>query len=88
MTRKDFVPKANGAAVKQAKGQPTKPDTAITDTQLLQYGDGHMVDGQNLTEVQTFQRYVTEKNTAPESKAVLLDYYRQRAQVPATIASQ
>jgi hypothetical protein len=44
-----------------------------------------MVDGQNLTEVQTFQRYMAEKKAAPESKAVLLDYYRQQVQ---TVASQ
>jgi len=43
----------------------------------LQYGNGTLVDGKNLTEVQTFQRYIVEKETAPESKTVLLDYYRQ-----------
>lgn len=87
VTRKDPMPKANGAAVKQANGQPKKPDTAVTDTQLLKYGDGTMVDGQNLTEVQTFQRYKAEKKAKPESKAVLLDYYRQRDQAPAAIVS-
>jgi hypothetical protein len=91
VTRKD-VPKAISAnapaTMKRTTSQPEKPETAVDDNQLLKYGDGHMVDGQNLTEVQTFQRYVTEKNTAPESKAVLLDYYRQRAQVPATVANQ
>jgi hypothetical protein len=82
--------------VKQANGQLEKPGTAVTsvtssmglDTQPLKYGNGSVVDANNLTEVQTFQRYVTEKKAAPESKAVLLDYYRQRAQVPATVASQ
>ncbi len=89
VTRKDPVPKANGAAVKQGNSQPQKPGTArterrprsqaevaVADAQLLQYGDGTMVDGQNLTEVQTFQRYKAEKKVVPGSKAVLLDYYR------------
>ena len=112
VTRKDPIPKANGAATKQpndqavkpaapASGQPQKPGTArterrprsqaevaVADTQLLKYGDGSMVNGQNLTEVQTFQRYKAEKKAAPESKAVLLDYYRQQAQAPASVASQ
>ena len=94
----------NDQAVKPAppaSGQPQKPGTArterrprsqaevaVADTQLLKYGDGSMVDGQNLTEVQTFQRYKAEKKAAPESKAVLLDYYRQQAQAPASVASQ
>jgi len=47
-----------------------------------------MVDGKNLTEVQIFQRYVVEKKTAPESKTVLLDYYRQREKLPEYSASQ
>ncbi|HRQ42218.1 MAG TPA: hypothetical protein PLD25_30225 [Chloroflexota bacterium] len=104
ITRKDPIPKANGAATKQpngqamkpapptsdqpakasptVNGQPAKPDTTVATEQPLKYGDGHMVDGQNLTEVQTFQRYKAEKKTTPESKAVLLDYYRHRTQVP------
>jgi hypothetical protein len=45
-----------------------------------------MVDGQNLTEVQTFQQYAAEKKAVPKSKAVLLDYYRQRVQAPASAA--
>jgi hypothetical protein len=45
-----------------------------------------MVDGQNLTEVQTFQQYAAEKKATPESKAILLDYFRQRVQTPATAA--
>jgi hypothetical protein len=73
-----------------AKSKSEEPDTPSTgpldrvelaetaDTRLLQYGDGKMVDGKNLTEVQTFQQYKAEKKTVPESKAVLLDYYRQR----------
>jgi hypothetical protein len=93
VTRKD----PNGAATRQAHGravklaplassQPAKTDTTASDDQLLKYGDGLTVDGTNLTEAQTFRQYVAEKKTAPESKAVLLDYYRQRAQVPAGVA--
>ncbi|HRQ42628.1 MAG TPA: hypothetical protein PLD25_32345 [Chloroflexota bacterium] len=79
------------------KRQPAKPDTARAEylderfaevtgatEQPLKYGDGHMVDGGNLTEVQTFQRYIVEKKAAPESKKVLLDYYRQ---APANIVN-
>jgi hypothetical protein len=97
VTRKDPIPKANGAATRQAhdravklaplaSSQPAKTDTTASDDQLLKYGDGLTVDGTNLTEAQTFRQYVAEKRTVPESKAVLLDYYRQRAQVPAGVA--
>lgn len=84
-------------------GQPAKPDTARAEyldepgtgfaegagatEQPLNYGDGHMVDRGNLTEVQTFQRYMAERKAAPESKRVLLDYYRQRVQAPASVAN-
>jgi hypothetical protein len=115
VTRKDPIPKANGAATKRPNGQAVKPapstndqpvktgtarteyldklgtgfaEVAVANTQLLKYGDGTMVDGQNLTEVQTFQRYKAEKKAVPESKAVLLGYYRQQAQAPASVASQ
>lgn len=82
-----------------AKSKAAKPDTPsnqppgrvelaeAADTRLLQYGDGKMVDGKNLTEVQTFRQYTAEKKAAPESKAVLLDYYRQRVQAPASAVS-
>jgi hypothetical protein len=81
------------------KVEAAKPDTTSTkrpnraklavvaDTRPLQYGDGKMVDGTNLTEVQTFQQYTAEKKAVPKSKAVLLDYYRQRVQAPAGSAS-
>jgi hypothetical protein len=32
--------------------------------------------------------YRAEKKAAPESKTVLLNYYRQQVQVPTTVASQ
>jgi len=74
VTRKDVV-KTNGVAAKSAHGKSEAK-------RPFQYGDGALVDGKNLTEVQAFQRYQTEKQSAPESKTVLLDYYRQRIQVP------
>jgi hypothetical protein len=46
-------------------------DSARVRHRLLFY------DGQILTEVQTFQRYMAEKKAAPKSKAVLLDDYRR-----------
>ncbi|MCZ7672321.1 MAG: hypothetical protein M5U34_36970 [Chloroflexi bacterium] len=70
VTRKDIV-KANGAATTPANGNPAAP-------QPLQYGNGSLVDGKNITEVQTFQRYKAEKQAAPTSKADLLDFYQQR----------
>lgn len=100
VTRKDPIPKAISAnapaVVKQGNSQPAKPDSVATsvtrstglDAQSLKYGDGSAIDANNLTEVQTFRRYMAEKKAAPKSKAVLLDYYRQRVQVPATVASQ
>lgn len=78
VTRKDIV-KANGAAANSTNGKSG-------DNRPMQYGSGEMVDRKNLTEVQTFQRYVVEKKTAPESKTVLLDYYRHRIQSSASIA--
>ncbi|MCA9946543.1 MAG: hypothetical protein KC449_23845, partial [Anaerolineales bacterium] len=79
VTRKDVV-KPNGVAA-----NPTNGKSGDKDKQPMQYGSGEMVDGKNLTEVQTFQRYVVEKKTAPESKTSLLDYYRQRVQVPVNV---
>lgn len=76
--RKDVV-KTNGAAAKPANGNPAAK-------QPLQYGNGALVDGKNITEVQTFQRYKAEKQTAPASKVDLQYYYRERMQAPAGIA--
>lgn len=58
---------------------PTNGSTAVK--QALQYGNGALVDGKNLAEVQAYQRYLAEKQAAPTSKAVLLAYFRQRMQV-------
>lgn len=103
VTRKDPVPNANGTATRRANGQPQKPGTAVAEypgkpgkgfaegagamEQPLKYGDGHMVDRRNVTEVQTFQRYIVEQKATPESKKMLLDYYRQRVQAPASVAN-
>lgn len=45
----------------------------------LVYGDGQLVKVENVTEVQTFARFVAEKKGPPASRAALLDYYRQAA---------
>lgn len=43
----------------------------------LRYRDGSLANADNAAEVQTFQRFVTEKKTAPASRAVLRTYYEQ-----------
>ncbi|MCB9005785.1 MAG: hypothetical protein H6656_00095 [Ardenticatenaceae bacterium] len=60
---------------------PTNGSTAVK--QPLQYGNGTLVDGKNLTEVQTYRQYQAEKQSAPASKTALLDFYWQQAQVVA-----
>jgi hypothetical protein len=47
----------------------------------LQYGDGSPVDEDNSAEVQTFRRFLAEKQAAPASRAALQTYYRQRVTV-------
>lgn len=71
LTRKDAV-KPNGVA--NGKSEDKRP---------LQYGNETLVDGKNLTEVQTYRQYLAEKQSAPASKTALLDFYRQRMQVVA-----
>jgi hypothetical protein len=48
----------------------------------LRYGDGSPVDENNSAEVQTFRRFLAEKQAAPASRAALQAYYRQRVAVP------
>lgn len=72
--------KSNGQANGKA-ASPTNGSTAVK--QPLQYGNGTLVDGKNLTEVQTYRQYLAEKQSAPASKTALLDFYWQRAQVVA-----
>lgn len=48
---------------------------------LLQYGDGSAVDQDNRAEVQTFRRFLAEKQAVPPSRVALQAYYRQRAVV-------
>ncbi|MFZ1397497.1 MAG: hypothetical protein WAS33_11390 [Candidatus Promineifilaceae bacterium] len=62
---------ANGKAASPTNGSPAVK-------QPLQYGNGTLVDGKNLTEVQTYRQYLAEKQSAPTSKTALLDFYRQR----------
>ena len=72
--------KSNG----QANGKAASPTNGSTAAkQPLQYGNGALVDGKNLTEVQTYRQYLAEKQSAPASKTALLDFYRQRTQVVA-----
>jgi hypothetical protein len=52
------------------------PGVTTTSPQLA-YGDGNHVDLANVAEVQTFQRYVADKKTAPQSRPALQTYYRQ-----------
>lgn len=47
----------------------------------LKYGDGSPVDENNSAEVQTFRRFLAEKQAAPASRAALQTYYRQRVTV-------
>ena len=72
--------KSNGQANGKA-ASPTNGSTAVK--QPLQYGNGTLVDGKNLTEVQTYRQYLAKKQSAPASKTALLDFYRQRVQVVA-----
>ncbi|MEW5985035.1 MAG: hypothetical protein AB1791_00210 [Chloroflexota bacterium] len=44
----------------------------------LRYRDGSLANADNAAEVQAFQRFVTEKKTAPASRAVLRTYYEQQ----------
>ncbi|MCI0395982.1 MAG: hypothetical protein L0332_27055 [Chloroflexi bacterium] len=60
-------------AAGKASESPTPPQRP------LQYQDGTPVDAGNAAEMQTFQRFMAEKQIAPESKAVLQAYYRQLA---------
>jgi hypothetical protein len=45
----------------------------------FEYGDGQPVKVENVTEVQTFERFVAERQSPLASRAALLDYYRQAA---------
>ena len=67
--------KSNGQANSKA-ASPANGSTAVK--QPLQYGNGTLVDGENLTEVQTYRQYLAEKKSALASKTALLDFYRQR----------
>ena len=62
----------------QANGKAASPTNGSkTVKQPLQYGNGTLVDGKNLMEVQTYRQYVAEKQSAPASKTALLEFYWQ-----------
>jgi hypothetical protein len=76
---------ANGTAV-STPAQSTVNSHGRANTQPLVgpvgpagfvYGDGTAVDATNQTEVQTYRRYLAEKQTPPQSKGALLAYYRE-----------
>lgn len=56
-------------------GHPARPAPA------LRYRDGSAVNKSNSAEVQTFHRFVADKQTPPASRAALQAYYRQRVAV-------
>jgi hypothetical protein len=56
---------------------PAEPE-AVTSAPQLCYQDGSLVDLGKTAEVETFRRFVAEKNEAPASKAALQEYYRQQ----------
>jgi hypothetical protein len=63
--------KSNG----QTNGKSASPTIGSTAVkQQLQYGNGTLVDGKKLTELQTYRQYLTEKQSAPTSKTALLDF--------------
>lgn len=76
---------ANGRPVtRKGNGKASSPTNgSMVGKQPLKYGNGTVVDGENLTEVQTYRQYLAEKQSAPASKTALLDFYRQRTQVVA-----
>lgn len=73
----------------QANGKNAMPPNGRSPVkQPLQYGNGTLADGKNLTEVQTYRRYQADKQSAPASKTALLDFYRQRTQAVADLQKE
>ena len=73
------------ATTKPTNGKQAEPPPAEqTETAVLHYGDQTSVDMSNQTEVQTYQRYIADKQTTPASKAVLLSYFQQQSQAITT----
>jgi hypothetical protein len=75
-------PVVNGTAVSgptqpAANGNGRANAQSVVGPVDLLYGDGTAVDVGNQTEVQTYQRYLAEKQTSPQSKRALLAYYRE-----------
>ena len=63
----------NSSTPHSALATPHSPRSSLV------YGDGQPVKAENVTEVQTFERFVVERKSPPASRAALLDYYRQAA---------
>lgn len=57
---------------------PGEDKTAVNTADALQYGDGTLVDAENVIETTTFRQFVADRNEVPASKAALVDFYRQR----------
>jgi hypothetical protein len=63
------------AADEAQASPPTPPPSAAP--RPLQYQDGTLVNVANTAEMQTYQRFLVEKQVAPQSRAALQVYYRQ-----------
>jgi hypothetical protein len=61
-----------------ATGPKAKTNGLAVPAALL-YGDGTAVDAGNQTEAQTYNAYLAEKQSPPQSKEALLAYYRAAA---------
>jgi hypothetical protein len=72
-------PVGNGIAVSVPDQPATQENGRVNGraTAAMVYGDGTAVDAGNQTEVQTYRRYLAEKQTLPLSKGALLAYYRE-----------
>jgi hypothetical protein len=86
VARKDPAPGANGVQVAAPAQPATSPAIEATAEAVygpgdLHYGDGSTVNEGNSIELQTFRRFMAEKQTRPASRAALQVYYRQRVAV-------
>jgi len=82
--RKDLVSGTNGVQVATSAQPATSAAIAATAEAIygpgdLRYGDGSAVNEDNSMELQTFRRFMAEKQTRPASRPALQAYYRQHA---------
>jgi len=68
------------ARARQTAEELFGPDDDQAPTSL-RYADGSPVDEKNSAEIETFRRFLAEKQSPPASRAALQAYYRQRAAV-------